>query len=204
MAWQQVKSFNPNLMGRRRGMCLQNCRLGFGIKSGKYASAKADMQAQRKSGTLHSINTLPGNVAVPVYVDTNSQYEHVLVYNRGAWWSDGVRVNGWRSVGFACFGWGELCDGTRVVRAVSTPATNGFFPKKGYWQRGDCDARIGRMASFMRNKFPAYTKPAALGNYYGPNLESAVREFQRRTGLQADGKVGPITFAKLKSFGFGG
>ena len=56
----------------------------------------------------------------------------------------------------------------------------------------------------MRNKFPAYTKPAALGNYFGPNLQSSIREFQRRTGLQADGNVGPITFAKLRSYGFGG
>lgn len=204
MAWQQVKSFNIGKMGRKKGMCLQNCRLGFGINTGKYASAKADMQAQKKAGTLHPINTLPQNLSVPVYVDSNSKYEHVLVYDKGVWWSDGIRVNGWRTTGSACYGWGELCDGTRVVRAVSTPTTSGFFPSKGYWQRGDTDARIGRMASFLRSKFPAYTKAAALGNYFGPNLESAVREFQRRTGLQTDGKVGPITFAKLKSYGFGG
>lgn len=186
---------------------MQNCRLGFGITTGKYASAKADMEAQRKAGTLHSINTLPSNLAVPVYVDTSSKYEHILVYNKGTWWSDGKKVSGWRATGSRCFGWGELCDGTRVVawkNGQTVKPTGGFFPSKGYWREGDCDARIGRLAQFMRSKFPSYTPASALGNYYGKNLKSAIREFQRRTGLQADGNTGPITYAKLKTYGFGG
>lgn len=207
MGWQQVKSFNINKMGKKAGMCLQNCRLGFGIGSGKFASAKADMESQRKNGTLHSIGSLPSNVAVPVYVDSPSKYEHVVVYNKGTWYSDGKKVSGWKATGSACFGWGELCDGVRVVRYVDTPAPkpapkDSFLPSRGYWRKGDCDARVGKLASFMRSKFPAYTKPQALGNYYGNYLWSAIREFQRRTGLQVDGNVGPITYAKLKAYGF--
>ena len=200
--WQQVKSFNINRMGRKKGMCLQNCRLGFGIGSGKYASAIADKNAQAKAGTLHPINTLPKNVAVPVYTKGGSKYGHVLVSDRGTIYSDGKRSS--LNAHGQIFGWGELCDGQRVVRAVSTPTTSGFFPSKGYWKLGDCDARIGRLARFMRTKFPMYTKPQALGNYYGANLQSSIREFQRRTGLQADGNTGPITYAKLKAYGFQG
>ena len=203
MAWQQVKSFNINRMGRKKGMCLQNCRLGFGIGSGKYASAIADKNAQAKAGTLHPINTLPKNVAVPVYTKGGSKYGHVIVSDRGTVYSDGKRSS--LNAHGQIFGWGELCDGVRVVRAVSTPTTSGgFLPSRGYWRLGDCDARVGRLARFMRNKFPMYTKPQALGNYYGANLQSSIREFQRRTGLQADGNVGPITYAKLKAYGFQG
>lgn len=213
MGWYQTRNFNVNKMGRKKGMCLQNCRLGFGITSGKYASAKKDMEAQRKAGTLHSINSLPKNLAVPVYVDSNSQYEHIVVYNNGTWYSDGKKISGWKATGHACFGWGELCDGVRVVAWKNDPKpqpSGGFLPKRGYWisengkTKGDTDPRIGRMASFLRKKFPAYTPPQALGNYFGKNLRRSVMEFQRRTGLVADGNVGAITYAKLKQYGFGG
>ena len=119
MAWQQVRSFNLSKMGKKAGWCLQNVRLGFGINTGKYPSAKADMQAQQKAGTLHPINTLPKNVAVPVYVDTSSQYEHVIVSDKGVYYSDGKRLSSLK--GLKCFGWGELCDGVRVVKNVADP-----------------------------------------------------------------------------------
>ena len=193
---------------------MQNCRLGFGITTGKYASAKADMEAQRKAGTLHSINTLPSNLAVPVYVDTASKYEHVLVYNKGTWWSDGKKVSGWRATGSRCFGWGELCDGTKVVawkNGQTVQPTKGFFPSKGYWRKGDNDARIGKLCSFYADKFYGYfcknKKDAHKlldGNYFGDNCQKWTKEFQKRTKLVQDGQVGPKTYAKLKTYGFGG
>ena len=63
---------------------------------------------------------------------------------------------------------------------------------------------VGKIASFMYKTFPAYTKKAALGNWFGPNLKKAVTEFQRRTKLEADGNVGPKTLAKLRQYGFKG
>lgn len=66
------------------------------------------------------------------------------------------------------------------------------------------DPYIGQVARFLFDNYPDYTPKAALGNYFGPNLTKAVKEFQRRTGLEADGNVGPITMAKLKSYGFKG
>ena len=113
MAWQQELNFNINKMGTKKGWCLQNSRLGFGITKGTYASAKADMLAQKAKGTLHPLPA-PTNVAVPVYVDSISVYEHVMVCDHGTYYSDGKKV--------ACpskvFGWGELCDGARVVKWV--------------------------------------------------------------------------------------
>ena len=114
MAWQQVKQFNISQMGRKTDWCLQNCRLGFGIKTGHFESAKADLDSQRKNKTIHNINTLPKNCAVPVYVDTRSPYEHVVVVDHGTWYSDGVKIKPISKV----YGWGECCDGVRVVKWV--------------------------------------------------------------------------------------
>lgn len=116
---RQVKTFDPKRMGKRKGYCLQNVREGFGIPNGKYPSAKADMEAQKAAGTLHDISTLPNNVAVPVYVDTTSKYEHVVVHTAdGKYWEDGKECKAPKKV----FGWGELCDGVRVVETTNEPA----------------------------------------------------------------------------------
>lgn len=83
----------------------------------------------------------------------------------------------------------------------STNASN-FLPSRGYFKQGDRSENIGKISSFMYRVFPSYTKKAALGNYFGVNLLASIKEFQRRTGLEPDGCIGPLTLAKLKSFGF--
>lgn len=114
--WEQVKPFNIKKMGTRKGYCLQNVRLGFGIPA-KYASAKVDMEANKKAGTLHPINTIPTNCSVPVYVDTASKYEHIIAYDKGTYYSDGRKLKTTKGLKF--FGWGELCEGVRVVKQVA-------------------------------------------------------------------------------------
>lgn len=199
MSWKQVKDFNPKNMGTKRGWCLQNCRLGFGITTGRYLSAKEDMEAQKKNGTLHDFSTIPYNCAVPVYINTSSKYEHVEVCDHGTWWSDGRKVSEPKNI----FGWGELCDGTRVVKYTNVKKP--FLPAKGYWCYGDNDPRIGELSAFMYSTFPAYTKKKALGNFYGSYIRSAIKEFQRRTKLiPVDGCVGKKTYAMLKKYGFNG
>lgn len=118
MAYKQVKPFDINKMGKRTGYCLQNVREGFGI-SKKYADAKADMLANKAAGTLHDISTLPTNVAVPVYLDTASFYEHIIASDRGTLYSDGKRLTSLK--GFKVFGWGESINGVRVVEYVPEP-----------------------------------------------------------------------------------
>lgn len=122
MSYTQVKNFTPSKMGKKAGWCLQNTRLGFGISNGKFASAKADCDSQRANGTLHPLSTLPTNCSVPVYIDTTSPYEHVEVCVNGkTWYSDGKVVKAPASA--RVFGWGELCDGVRVVK-VDTAKDN--------------------------------------------------------------------------------
>lgn len=204
MAYEQVKTFYPNEMGSAKGWCLKNCRLGFRIYAGHYASAKAAMNAGKKNGTFHA-GTPPSNISAPVYLDTTSQYEHVVVCNKGVWYSDKKKINKPKNV----FGWDEVMDGVRVVKVASSKS---FLPAKGYWGKGDKDARIGKLCDFYANNFYAYflpkTKASAHkkldGNYFGENCEKWTREFQKRTKLYPDGMVGPKTYAELKKYGFKG
>lgn len=120
--WKQLKSFNPAKMGKQAGWCLKNVALGFGIYGVKGAlpSAKADMEFNKKKGTLHDISSLPKNVAVPVFVDTSSIYEHIMVCDKGVYYSDGKRLTSTKGMKF--FGWGEFCNSVRIVEKVATPA----------------------------------------------------------------------------------
>ena len=82
MAYIQKLQFNPAKMGKKPGWCLQNCRLGFGIGKGTFASAKLDMESQRKNGTLHS-GLPPKDISCPIYCDTKATAEHVGVWHKG-------------------------------------------------------------------------------------------------------------------------
>lgn len=118
MSYTQVRNFNLSKMGKRSGWCLANVDRGYGITKGKYPSAKADMESQRAGGTLHPLSTLPKNCAVPVYINTTSPYEHVEVCVNGKkWYSDGKEVKA--PAKSSVFGWGELCDGVRIVKLQS-------------------------------------------------------------------------------------
>ncbi len=77
-----------------------------------------------------------------------------------------------------------------------------LLPSRGYFRRGDSSPNIGKIAAFMRKTFPSYTDKNALGNLFGLYLEAAVKEFQRRTGLKADGYIGTKTIDELKKYGF--
>lgn len=192
--YEQTKPFYPKDMGKQKGWCLQNCRLGFHIYTPKYASAKAAMDAAKRNGTYHA-GTPPYNISVPVYVSSSSKNGHVVVWDKGAWWSDGKKYSRWSGV----LGWDEMMDGTRVVKVASSKS---FLPTKGYWAKYDRDDRVAALASFMRKTFPKYTSAKALGPVYGDYLWKAIKEFQKRTGLYPDGCTGKITYAKLQQYGF--
>lgn len=118
--WIQVRTFNPADMGTTPGWCLMNCRLGFGITSGTYANARADWTAQIANGTLHQEIYPPDDLQVPIYIDTGTVDGHVGVWDRGTFYSDGYIINDFVSYYGAAniIGWGELCDGGRVVQHV--------------------------------------------------------------------------------------
>ena len=63
--WTQLMAFNVLNMGSTQGMCLQNTRLGFGIQSGTFPTARADMESQMQNGTLHA-GVPPTSIAGPI------------------------------------------------------------------------------------------------------------------------------------------
>jgi murein DD-endopeptidase MepM/ murein hydrolase activator NlpD len=91
---------------------------------------------------------------------------------------------------------------TSPTKKTSTTKKDNFLPDRGYFKKGDVSENVGKIASFMYKTFPAYTNEKALGNTYGDNLIKAVKEFQKRTGLEADGYFGEKTLKMLESYGF--
>ena len=115
--WAQQRPFDPTHMGTTVGECLQNCREGFDIMWGTFPSARADMQSQAANGTLHDEEP-PIYLQVPVYCESGTPNGHVVVWDRGVVWSDGVIVPDGLAHWSTIYGWGELCDGVRVVQKV--------------------------------------------------------------------------------------
>lgn len=196
MAYEQIRAFYPKDMGKQKGWCLQNCRLGFRIYTPKYASAKAAMNAAKRNGTFKAMSDLPANCSVPVYTTSSSNNGHVVVYDKGTYYTDGKT---YKPNASTLLGWDTNMDGTPVVKFTNA---KGFLPTKGYWCRGDVDERIAKLASFMYRTFPAYTNKKALGPQFGQYLEASTREFQKRKNLFSDGMVGSKTYAALRQEGF--
>lgn len=102
----------------------------------------------------------------------------------------------------------ETSTATTAKTEKTVKTTSSFLPAKGYWAFGDKDARIGKLAQFMRTTFPSYTPSTALGNLYGTNLMNAITQFQINCKItkqykdKIDGKCGPKTLECLKLYGF--
>ena len=68
--------------------------------------------------------------------------------------------------------------------------------------RGVKGSDVRQLQAEMNRVFPGYPGPLLdKDGSFGPATERQVKEFQRRTGLKVDGRVGPATRAKLKSNG---
>lgn len=93
--------------------------------------------------------------------------------------------------------------GTAETKKTETKkTTSSFLPSKGYFGKGDTSVKIGKIATFMRKIFPSYTDKKAVSNTFNAYFVASIKEFQKRTGLEADGYIGPLTLAKLKENGF--
>ena len=90
---------------------------------------------------------------------------------------------------------------TQGIKFKNLPKDD-FFDGNGYFKYGQTHENIGKIAEWMHNKYPLYTPESALGNYFGKNLLGAVKEYQRRRGLEADGNIGPLTLADMVKCGF--
>lgn len=62
-------------------------------------------------------------------------------------------------------------------------------------RRGSTGAKVAQLQRVLNSWYP-WMKLATDGDY-GPATENAVREFQRRAGITADGTAGPVTLGRL-------
>ncbi|CAN3129401.1 N-acetylmuramoyl-L-alanine amidase [Mycobacterium sp. smrl_JER01] len=64
---------------------------------------------------------------------------------------------------------------------------------------GSSGPQVAELQRRLKRAYAAYAGELAIDGFFGPETESAVREFQRRTpGLKVDGVVGPATAAALR------
>ncbi len=93
----------------------------------------------------------------------------------------------------------EICDRAEKVRevanwvrGVATPGAPGVStgPVLEYGMRGP---EVKRLQEILTTRYPAYAKWSPVTDYFGEQTLAAVKEFQRRSGLIADGIVGPAT-----------
>lgn len=75
-----------------------------------------------------------------------------------------------------------------VAFGIPTPPT----PAALVLKLGSKGPDVKWLQQFLNNKYPAYSKLVVDGDF-GPATERVVKEFQRRSGLLADGIVGPNT-----------
>lgn len=96
----------------------------------------------------------------------------------------------------------------RIGGAPSIPTTIPASTEipNGSWnptlQYGSAGASVAELQRDFNRIFPAYeVMPLVVDGDFGPATRAAVQEFQRRTKIDADGVVGPQTWAKLATFG---
>ena len=81
------------------------------------------------------------------------------------------------------------------------------LPKKGYFSKGDSGNDILIISSFLATNFIGYEAKTnvkiddMLGLYFGNNLETWVKLFQKNNDLEVDGCIGIITLSKLREYG---
>lgn len=80
------------------------------------------------------------------------------------------------------------------IQFKDLPKYDDFLPDKGYFEKGNSGKSVQDLCDFFANN--------VKGSYFGDYLEACVKVFQSQNGLEADGKIGKITLAKLEEKGF--
>lgn len=81
------------------------------------------------------------------------------------------------------------------------------LPTRGYFTKGDNGEEISIISTFLAGNFMGYEYKTKikiddmLGDYYGNNLITWIKQFQKNNGLEVDGNIGPKTLDKLKEYG---
>ena len=108
----------------------------------------------------------------------------------------------------------EYVEDTKPTEPTKPSTLDNFLGARGYLNYGDKGSNINKICLFFVNNFYGYfgnTKESARiklvgknndGDFFGNYLKSWVIEFQKRTGLEQDGNIGPLTLKMLVKYGF--
>lgn len=83
---------------------------------------------------------------------------------------------------------------------ATTPNTPGPVAARATLRLGYSGQSVAALQAGLNRAFPSYAHLVVDGDY-GPATAAVVQEFQRRTGLTADGITGRMTWAKLAEYG---
>jgi hypothetical protein len=93
----------------------------------------------------------------------------------------------------------EICKDQAAVARVAARLrgdSSSAPPTSAVLKVGSRGPEVERLQLFLNRVYPSYSNLVVDGDF-GPATEKVVKEFQRRSGLAADGVVGPATRAKL-------
>lgn len=157
--YKQVKDFNTKKGGTKRGWCLQNVRLGYGINA-KYPSAWRDWTSGKQF-----ITPIPKGVDVPIYFWWG-RYGHVGVQLAdGRFWTDGkIYSSLWRyrvtHPAVVYRGWSTEVNDVTVIKWTATAK---YYTVK----KGDTLSKIAKKYGTTWQKIYAMNKSKIGKN---PNL----------------------------------
>lgn len=115
-SFTQILPFDAKKVAKNKGYSLRNISLGFCAYKTTFSSARRDAEYQRAHHTLHSIKSLPIDVAVPIYLAIGS-YGHVVVSDHGKIIDSEGKIKTLKQLEhYDIYGWGEFCDGHRVIK----------------------------------------------------------------------------------------
>lgn len=86
---------------------------------------------------------------------------------------------------------------TRAALSANKPAPAPVQTGLPVLRRGSKGQAVKNLQQRLKTGYPAYAKNIGVDGDFGPTTERIVKEFQRRSGLKADGIVGPATYRKL-------
>ncbi|MFC8733566.1 peptidoglycan-binding protein [Luteimicrobium sp. NPDC057192] len=200
------------------GECERYAREAYGIPAGAGSAAEAWAEAKHKHTDL---DDAPDGAFI-FFSKAGDKYGHVgLKKGNQLRSTDSAKghphtapLSYWTGAGYKVLGWTEDNNGVRIAglkpKAASKPATSsGSKPAAGVLALGSKGKKVGALQAGLRKVFPAYQETVkvkrgqliAVDDEFGAQTEAWVKHFQTRTGLVADGIVGPKTVAKLASFG---
>lgn len=174
------------------------------IKAKRYGSAPKLGALVFFSGTRHS----GANHIAMVYkydskyvytVEGNTSSDAGVVDNGGA-----VNCKKYLRTNSKILGYGypnyDSDSSTSSTSTTSKKKYSGSFPKlptRGYFKNGDVSAEVCKLKKFL-NWYGNYKLTETNKNYLDKTV-AAVKDFQKKTGLKADGEFGSKSLAKAKS-----